>query len=91
MAKPGPASPPGRSTKSDDVPLKELAKKVGRTPWWLFEQIKLGRISHLRVGPPPLPGRRDTRPIYFTPEQAAEVEALAHHVEHVPASNGGAA
>lgn len=72
------AAPPG------SLDAFELATRLDRSRWWVTDQIKRGLIPHVRVGPPP-PGEHDSRRIYFTPEQVAEIEAKLTKVEYVPA------
>ncbi len=83
------ASAPDSSEESSVITARQLATRVGRSRDWMLRMARQGLIPHVRVGPPPLPGRKDTRPVCFTAAQAAEVEALAHHIEYRPA--GGAA
>lgn len=75
--------------ESGDLTAAQLADYFDRSRWWVSKLISDGRIPYTRVGPPPIKGRRDTRPLRFTPEQVAEIEALVNHKEYVPA--GGAA
>jgi hypothetical protein len=85
-----PAQTPPES--AEDVPTisaEQLGKRVGRSRSWVLLMARQGAIPHVRVGRPPLPNKKDTRPVYFTTAQADAVEAFVHHVEYRPA--GGAA
>lgn len=76
-------TPDHSSTETDLLTAAQVAKEVRRSKWWVLEQIKLRDIPHVRIGPPPLAGRKDTRPIHLPREQADELAALAGHHEHV--------
>ena len=65
----------------------ELARMVGRSRWWVVDQVQRGRIPHLRKGEPPEDGQRDVRPILFTEDQAQQVYRRVHHMELVPAED----
>lgn len=86
-----PDSPyPASSKDAPDVSSAQLAERVGRSHGWVTEMARKKVIPHVRVGPPPLGDRKDTRPICFTAAQADEVEAMVRHVEYVPATGGAA-
>lgn len=70
------------------VTAEELARRVGRSRGWVGDQVRKGLIPHARIGAPPLPGRKDTRPIMFTEEQAREIQARVLYIEYVPATSG---
>lgn len=80
-------STPVTSTTLDDaepeLSAKELAARVGRSTYWVKENARRGRIPHVRLGP--RKEGRDVRPIYFTEQQAQEIEGLVHRVEFMPA------
>lgn len=89
-AHPSPAQNPPESTEdSPQITVQQLAERVGYSRDWMLRMARKGLIPHVRVGRPPLPGRKDTRPVRFTAAQADEVEAMVRHVEYRPA--GGAA
>lgn len=67
-----------------ELSAKELAARVGRSTYWVKENVRRGRIPHLRLGERQ-EGKRDVRPIYFTEEQAQAVERFINRVEYVPA------
>lgn len=75
------------------ITAEQLAARVARSRWWVGDQARRGRIPHLRMGEPPPPNRRDTRPLLFTEQQAQQIEqsvqARSRIVEYVP--SGGAA
>lgn len=62
----------------------ELGKALGLTTQTVRAKARSGRFPHLRAGDPPPNGRRDTRPIRFTPEQAQQIADEWFH--HVPAA-----
>lgn len=76
-------TPARSSTETGLLTAAQVAKKVGRSKWWVLKQIKHREIPHVLVGAPPLPGRKDTRPIHLHREQADEIAALVSHHEHV--------
>lgn len=81
------SNPVTSTTLADATPelsAKELAARVGRSTYWVKENARRGRIPHLRLGERQ-EGKRDVRPIYFTEEQARQVEAWVNRVEYVPA------
>lgn len=77
------------SREPEYVAAATLAEEIDRSRGWVSDMARKKLIPHVRLGPPPLPGRKDTRPVYFTREQADEIKALVNHVEYVPA--GGVA
>ncbi len=69
-----------------DIPA--LARHIGLSPRTVKNNVYAGRFPHVRIGTR-TPGRRDVRPVRFTPEQVAEIAARYHRVEVVPAGGAG--
>lgn len=69
----------------------ELAERLGRSVWWVGDQVRRGLVPHIRKGAPPPVGARDTRPVYFTPEHVAQIEARVNHLEEYAPTTAGVA
>lgn len=65
-----------------------VAGRLGISTYTVGKRVRDGSFPHVRVGPEPEPGRRDVRPVLFTPEQVDEIEA--RHFHFVPAKDGAA-
>lgn len=92
MSPKSPRSAPDSAGESSKVTIEVLAKRLGVSPWWVGERVRKGLIPHVRTGTPPGPGKRDTRAVSFTEDQAQKIEAdyRASLVEVVEPRGGAA-
>lgn len=73
-----PISPRSTAESAADTPTvtaQQLADRLGVSTWWVGERVRKGLIPHVRTGTRPQPGKRDTRAVSFTEEQARKIEA----------------